>query len=332
MAMDGTILDAPDSAANAAAFGRSSGSRGEGAFPQVRKVSLVELGTHVEVAIAIGGWQDDERTLARQLWDDIPPDALLMEDRGFFSYDDWKALDSRGTRLLFRVKNQLVLEPFQRLSDGSYLAKIYPSSYDRDKNRQGIVVRVIAYTLNDPQRVGHAETHRLITNLLDPEKFPAFELICDYHQRWEEEITLDEQKTHHDPRRAEKPANLRSETPDGVRQELYALSLAHFAVRSLMLEAARPSELDVDRLSFTGSFRILQCRLPECDSSTPQSLNDWYRNLLHEIGDEIIEHRRNRINPRVIKRKMSRWPKKRPIHRGPPPLTKTFEQTVVITI
>jgi hypothetical protein len=332
MALDGTVLDVPDSEANATAFRRSSGSRGEGAFPQVRKVSLQELGTHVEVAIAVGGWQDDERTLARQLWDAVPPDALLMEDRGFFCFDDWKALDSRGIKLLVRVKNQLVLKAFQPLSDGSYLAKIYPSSYDREKDRNGIVVRVIAYTLDDPQRVGHAETHRLITNLLGPDEYPAFELICDYHQRWEEELAFDEQKTHHDPRRAEKPANLRSETPAGVRQELYALSLAHFIVRFLMWEAARPQDLDTDRLSFTGCFRILQCRLSECDSRTPKSLNEWYANLLWELRDEKIELRRNRINPRVIKRKMSKWPKKRPTHRGPPPLTKTFEQAVVITI
>jgi len=332
MAFDGTVLDVPDSEANAIAFGRSSGGRGEGAFPQVRKVSLVELGTHVEVAVAIGGWQDDEKALARRLWDSIPPDALLMEDRGFFCFDDWKALDSRGIKLLLRVKNQLVLKPFQQLSDGSYLAKIYRSSHDREKDRNGIVVRVIPYTLDDPQRVGHGEMHRLITNLLDPEEYPAFELICDYHQRWEEELTFDEQKTHHDPVRAEKPANLRSETPAGVHQEMYALSLAHFVIRSLMHEAARLRNLDSDRLSFTGCFRILQCRLPECDSRTAQSLDTWHANLLSEICDEIIEIRRNRINPRVIKRKMSNWPKKRPTHRGPPPLAKTFQQSVVITI
>ena len=84
MGIDGVVMDVPDSKANAS-FGRSCGSRGESAFPQVRKASLVELGTHVEVALAIGGWHDDERTLARQLWDQIPADALLLEDRGFFS-------------------------------------------------------------------------------------------------------------------------------------------------------------------------------------------------------------------------------------------------------
>lgn len=332
MAFDGTILDAPDSAANAAAFERSSGGRGGGAFPQVRKVSLVELGTHVEVAIAIGGWQDDERSLSRQLWDRIPADSLLLEDRGFFSYEDWKALDSRGVRLLVRVKGQLVLKAFQPLADGSYLAKIYPSSWHRSQDRHGIVVRVIAYELDDPQRTGHGEQHRLITNLLDPEIHPALELIPGYHERWEIELTFDEQKTHHDPRRAEKPAHLRSETPDGVRQELYALSLAHFALRTMMLEAAAPLELDVDRLSFTGCFRVLQCRLPECDARTKRGFADWYQNLLAELREELLPPRRNRINPRVIKRKMSKWPKKQAAHRHPPPLTKTFTQSIVLLI
>jgi hypothetical protein len=56
MGIDGTVLDVPDTPANDAHFGRSSGGRGDGAFPQVRKVSLVELGTHVEVAMAVGGY------------------------------------------------------------------------------------------------------------------------------------------------------------------------------------------------------------------------------------------------------------------------------------
>lgn len=325
---DSTVLDVPDSEANAS-FGRASGGRGPGAFPQVRKASLVELGTHVEIALAIGGWHADERTLARTLWDQLPDDALLLEDRGFFCYDDWRDLPSR-VKLLVRAGRHLILEPIQRLTDGSYLAKIYPSSYHRQKDRDGIVVRVIEYTLDDPQRTGHGETHRLLTNLLDETAAPALELIVLYHERWEEELVFDEQKTHQDPRRAEKPAQLRSETPDGVKQELYALSLGHFVIRALMFEAAASAKLDVDRLSFTGCFRILQCRLPECDSRTTASLNDWYQALLAEVRAEQIGPRRNRINPRVIKRKMSKWNKKQPHHRCQPPLLKTFNQSIVM--
>lgn len=330
MGMDGTVLDVPDSAANAAAFERASGGRGAGAFPQVRKVSLVELGTHVEVAFAADGFQIGEQTLARQLWDQIPDDALLTEDRGFFSYEDWKALDSQGKKLLVRIKSDLILTPLRHLADGSYIAKIYPSPYYRKKDRGGIEVRVIEYTLDDPQRTGHGQTHRLMTNLFDVEQFPASELIPGYHERWEEELMYDEQKTHQDPRRAEKPAHLRSQTPTGVWQELYAVSLAHFVIRALMFEAAKRAHLDPDRLSFTGCFRILQCRLPECTSRTPQTFAAWYAALLDELQHEQIPMRQNRINPRVIKRKMSKWPKKRPEHCRPPPLAKHFEQTVVM--
>ena len=105
-----------------------------------------------------------------------------------------------------------------------------------------------------------------MTNLFDHKRFPALELACLYHERWEEELVFDEQKTHQDPRRPAKPTHLRSQTPAGVEQELYALSLGHFVVRALMLEAAQQESLDVDRLSFTGCLQILQARLPECDS------------------------------------------------------------------
>jgi Insertion element 4 transposase N-terminal/Transposase DDE domain len=331
MGIDGTVMDVPDTPANAQRFGRSSGGRGEGAFPQVRKVSLVELGTHVEVAMAIGGWQDSEQKLVSQLWDKIPSDALLIEDRGFFSYEHWKTLDGRGVKLLLRVKSHMILRSIQRLADGSYLAKIYPSAAARDKDQEGILVRVIEYTLDDPQRTGHGEKHRLLTNLFDQETFPARELACKYHERWEEELVFDEQKTHLDPRRPGKAAQLRSQTPQGVEQELYALSLGHFVIRALMLEAAKEDKRDVDDLSFTGCLRILQARLPECDSTTPMGLEQWYRLLLAEMAQERIDPRRNRVNPRVVKRKMSKFAKKRPEHRHRPPLKKTFEQTVVIT-
>lgn len=330
MAIDGTVLDTPDTSANEKRFGRSSGGRGPGAFPQVRKVSLVELGTHVEVAIAIGGWHDSEQKLVSQLWDKLPADALLLEDRGFFSYEHWKTLNSRGVKLLVRGKGHMVLKPIQTLADGSYLAKIYPSSYDRDKDRHGIVVRVIAYTLNDPQRTGYGEKHVLLTNLLDAETYPAMELACTYHERWEHELVYDEQKTHLDPRHPGKAAHFRSETPEGVEQELYAISLGHFVIRALMLEAATQENLDVDRLSFTGCLHLLQARLPECDSSTPVQLEQWYRLLLTQMAQTYIGPRRNRVNPRVVKRKMSKFAKKRPEHRHRPPLKKAFAETVVI--
>ena len=113
-------------------------------------------------------------------------------------------------------------------------------------------------------------------------------------------------------------------------QEIYALSLGHFMIRSLMFQAAQTVQLDPDRLSFTGCF---QSSSAGCRSATVRRRNHsrtWYQALLWEMQNERTDDRRNRINPRVIKRKMSKWPKKRPHHRRPPRLKKTFKDSVVM--
>ncbi len=332
MALDGSLFLIPDSDANAHAFGRPGGGRSDGAFPQIRKLSLVEVGTHVEIAFALKGVREPdsaEQRMAPALFRHLQPDMLLIWDRGFFSYRLWQQATASGAQVLAREKSRLVLRPVRHRADGSYLAYLYPCPSFRNRNEGGILVRVIRYTLNDPARVGYGQEHVLITTLLDPEVYPAEELIVLYHERWEIELVYDEQKTHQTPRRATKTAHLRSETPPGVIQEMYALSLGHFVVRALMAEAAREDNLDPDRLSFVGCLQILQCRLPEYGGSG-LPLRRWYEDLLWEMRQEQIEPRRNRVNPRVVKVKMSKFRKKRPEHRGIPPLSHPFAETIVM--
>ena len=77
--------------------------------------------------------------------------------------------------------------------------------------------------------------------------------------------------------------------------------------------------------------RILRDRLPECPAGAREAeLARWCEALVWEVAQEQIPPRRNRVNPRVVKRKMSRFAKKRPHHRGRPPLTNTFRETVVM--
>src|SRR5260370_6800532 len=102
----------------------------------------------------------------------------------------------------------------------------------------------------------------MVSSVIDGQTCAGRELILTYHERWEIELTFDEQKTHQTPPRATKPAHLRSQTPLGVVQEIYALSIGHYVVRSLMSEAAKSEGLDPDRLSFLGSLQVLRTRLP----------------------------------------------------------------------
>ena len=68
MGIDDTTLAVDNAPAHAAAFGRpAAGPRSDGAFPQVKKLSLVELGTQVEVARAVKPDRNDERALVAGL-------------------------------------------------------------------------------------------------------------------------------------------------------------------------------------------------------------------------------------------------------------------------
>ena len=331
MGIDGTTYTVPDSEANASAFGYPQGGRGAGAFPQVRKVSLVELGTHAEQALVLRGIRGkgaSEKSMVPGLFRHLKKGMLLLWDRGFLSYNLWQGVQLRGCELLARVSTRLVLRPVRTLADGSYTANLYPSSHDRTRARWGILVRVIRYTHDDPARVGCGQDHLLLTTLMDAEAHPATGLIRLYHERWEIELTYDEQKTHMTAPRATKPAHLRSETPLGVIQEVYALSIGHYATRSLMAEAAEGEGLDPDRLSFLGCLHIIRTRMPECPADLAER-ESWFRALLGELSKERTEPRRNRINPRVIRVKMSKFPKKRPEHRGLGTLERAFVDTIV---
>jgi hypothetical protein len=324
MALDGFVLNIPDTPDNARIFGRPKNGRTEGAFPQVRVLALCEVGTHVLWKCLFKPIRCAEICMAKHLLRFLAPDMLLLWDRGFLSYENVQAVLAGEAHLLARIKKNLVFAKLKVFRDGSYLAKMYRSAKDRRNDREGILVRIIEYTIQDKGRKGSGEVHRLLTTLLDASVDPAKRLIELYHERWEEELTIDELKTH----QGERPV-LRSQTPAGVVQEVYGWLLAHFVVRTLMFEAATKQNLPPRQMSFTGALKILRCRLPECPRNE-KGRKRWYKNLLAEIAEETLEERRDRVNPRVIKCKMSKWNKKRPEHKHYPQPQKTFGEAVEV--
>lgn len=324
MTVDGFAVDLPDMPPNDRVFGRPGNQRSPGAFPQAQVLGLVEAGTHVFWRWRIHNCDIDETRMARPLLKHLRAEMLLLWDRGFASFQLLKRVVGRRANLLARWKNNRILRPLCVLSDGSYLARLYASPSDRRADRGGIDVRIIDYTLNDPARGGQGEKHRLLTTLLEEQRHPARTLVELYHVRWEQELAIDELKTH----QMQRPV-LRSQTPAGVVQEIYGLMLGHYVVRALMVEAAKQASSSPLRLSFTGTLKILRCRLAACPRS-PRAWQRWWENLLEEIREEPIPRRRHRINPRVIKRQQSQWCKKRPHHRQWPQPTRPFRESIVI--
>jgi len=249
VAIDGSCLDVADTPANAEFFGRPGASRGQkSAFPQARMVALAECGTHAMFDAVIGGCSTSEVALADQLIGRLQPGMLLLADRGFYSYALWRKAIATGADLLWRVKTNLRAEHQQNLEDDSWLARIRPGV--GDKSAEPITVRVIEYTVDDGR--DNRQTYRLFTTILDPVVASATDLAAAYAQRWEIEIAFDELKTHQrGPRTV-----LRSKSPELVLQEIWGHLCCHYAIRTLMTDAATHAGHDPDRISFVAALRI----------------------------------------------------------------------------
>jgi hypothetical protein len=326
MALDGVVEDVPDTAANARAFGRHSSTRGSGAFPQLQGVYLAECGTHVIVDCGFWPCHISERVGGLRMLRSLGRGMLVMWDRGFHDFDMIVGARQRGAHVLSRLPAHVKPQRLRPLSDGSYLAYLYPSEYQRRKRGERVLVRIITYTITDPKLPGYGETYRVLTTLLNPHHAPAHDVACAYHERWEIEIVIDEIDTHQ--RLATR--TLRSLTPVGVIQELYGLLLAHYAVRVLMHEAALLSDIDPDRLSFVQALEVVRDAVAEFQMVAPEQVAALYARLLSDIAAKRLPQRRVRSNPRVVKQKMSNFKLKRAEHYRPPKPYDSFREAVVV--
>lgn len=277
MAIDGVKVDVPGTPASVAGFGRPGGVTRR-PFPQVQVPGLGECGTHAVVAAQIGTLSVGERELAAGLLDSMEPGMLVIADRGFFGFEFWRDCLLTGADLLFRVASGLKLPVVTALPDGSYLSEVathkirssgfkIPLAVAADpRNATHIPVRVIEYTVTTAGGRGKPETFRLVTTILDPGDMTAIELAAAYQQRWEYEISLREIET----QMLEPGSGLRSRTPDLVRQEIWGLLLAHYAIRSLMAEAAAAAGLDPDRLSFMRSISLVRRQVTDQAAFSPR--------------------------------------------------------------
>jgi hypothetical protein len=250
VAIDGTCLDVADTSDNAAHFGRPGVAKGEqAAFPQARIVAVAECATHAVFDACAGKYTTPENTMAGELIDRLEPGMLVLADRGICGFPLWSRAVSTGADLLWRAPSTMKPRFVKTLDDGSYLAELRPSG-SAGRRAKPLSIRVIDYHIYDGR--DNDELYRLFTTILDPNDVSALDLAAAYSQRWEIESAFDELKTHQrGPRTV-----LRSKSPDLVLQEIWGHLCCHYAIRTLMWEAADRAGVDPDRVSFVAALRI----------------------------------------------------------------------------
>jgi hypothetical protein len=130
-----------------------------------------------------------------------------------------------------------------------------------------------------------------------------------YSKWWEIESVFDELKTHQrGPRMV-----MRSKSPDLVKQEIWGHLCCHYATRTLMVEAAQHAHRDPDQVFFVAALRIARRSVGQGAFSPPlpDHAKAVWRHAICALVRRLNPARRRRSNPRVIKRKVTKWPAKR---------------------
>lgn len=322
---DGSTMTMPDSESNRAEFGKPKTGRGTAAFPQTRLMALMVRATRVIVDIAFGPYQGKgtgERSLMMKILKRIKSESFLfMFDAGFYSFFLIYTLQQHGYHFIMKISSSIHVFPIKggSLHDGSYLALIkgkiedHVSSTSKRKRFRTIqiLVRVIEFQIPGFQPV------RLITSIIDP-SITAKELVCHYHKRWDIEIGYDEIKTHQCATlRGQCPTNLRSKRSDLINQEIYALLIVYNSIRFMMYKAAINNNIDPLRISFLDTTQWIIDAVAEMNKVTICIRNRLMLYLLQLISESMIDRpRRPRINPRVVKVKMSKFALKKQKHKS----------------
>jgi hypothetical protein len=206
----------------------------DGVLAEVFGCSQATITRYHEILHPILRWVTRPEVDDQLEFDSFGPQMLVLADRNFLSWKLWRDAAATRAELVWRVSDSFTLPVLERLPDGSYLSRLNPP---RKKDGEPITVRVIEYSVSTRDEYGAttSELFCLATTLLDPQVWPIEEFPDLYHERWRAETLLDAVKT---DLRGGPDILTRSQSPDGTRQEIWALFCLYQALADLVGDAA----------------------------------------------------------------------------------------------
>lgn len=307
LGVDGVLWRTEDTDDNAEAFAKPTNRDGkETQYPQLRMVCQMELSSHLITGSAFDCYTVNEMTLAEQLIETTPDNSLTLFDKGFYSLGLLQEWSTKGVNRhwLIPMKKGLNYELVQSLGRQDKLIKLKSNPQARKKwptLEREVVVRLIT-------RVKNGKSYDVLTSMTDPMLYPKSDIVGLYGYRWEIELGYREQKQYMLGNRL----TLRSRLPELVKQELWGILLTYNLVRYQMVQMCHTLNGDYlpYQLSFNGALAHIMRLLVGLPYSSPGAIPRQLQNFYSISESLILEPRRERSFPRVVKKKPSRYPRK----------------------
>ena len=310
--IDGSSFSMSDTAELQERFGQPSAQAKGCGFPVAHMLALFHAGTGFLQQVLASPLRTHDMKQAATMHPAMEAGDILLADRGFASFAHLALLFLRKMHAVFRCHQKQIVDfrvgrqhtkqskPRKGLPRSRYIRRLgrrdqlveytkpktKPTWMDDDAYAalpETILVRELRYLT--PQRGHRTQVITLVTTLLDPDTYPATDIAELYLSRWQIEVNFRHLKT------TMGLEVLHCKTVEGVMKELYMFAIAYNLVRLVMLEASRQQQVPVERVSFIDALRWLR--------DTPAGA------LLTALV--INPHRPERIEPRVLKRRMKEY-------------------------
>lgn len=266
------------------------GSSG-GHLPQVLVCTLYDLLAEIPVAQVELPYDAGERDSLDTLLEQLKPGDLLILDRGYPSFDVFQKLLERGIDFLIRVPNS-----FKNLTVTRHDRTV--ECPPRKRGAQPLSLRTVRSEVNG--------SSQYFVTTLSKEEATHNDLLELYHQRWQVEEFYKVLKGDLSQ------GNFRSQTPDGVIQELLLAALYAALSRYLIAAAQVSHPVPTDSGHLHDSFKAASLALADALATlilatAREQREDTLQRLLDRIARARTKVRPGRSFPRRSWQPQPRW-------------------------
>ena len=304
--IDGTTLRCAENEETSAHFGYISNQhKQQSAYPVVRLCALMSLRSRMIRDVKFGPCSSGEITYAKQLIDSVPQNSLTIFDSCYFSAElmtTWQA-QSVDQHWLTPLKSKTRYKVIKQYGDNDFLVEMPTSPQARKKNPNlGVTwqARLVTY----PERKESNHLLGILSSLTDTDTYPAQAILDVYFERWEIENGYGEIKQY----QLDENILLRSQTIDGVYQEIWGLLIAYNLIRVEISRIAKEADVSPLRISFVMALRYIQDELMWCAIASPGTIPKKLKAMRENVKMFILPEKRKRPKSRTVRISKTRYP------------------------
>ena len=310
--VDGFTFTMPDTPANQEVFPQQTQQAPGVGFPIARACTIQSLATAAVCDVAIGpysGKETGETALLRGMLESFDQGDLVVFDRYYCSFMMIAILQQRGLDVCTRLHQgrSCDFRRGRRLGACDHLIAWTRPERPEWMSRQTyaqipetMTLREIKFNVKVPGR--RTETLTVVTTLTDPNAYSKDDIADLYGFRWNVELDI------RDIKQTLGLDHVRCKTPEMVRRELWVTLLAYVLIRKVIATSAAMHDKQPRQLGFTLACQsILASRMLLATGSVRDPHGLWTAALARIARNEVA-NRPGRIEPRVIKRRLHRYP------------------------